>query len=186
MGKKERNEEKEDGLIPTYKSLESMLTSETDNGAMEVDDVLSERIQNLSDAINELDEALKKYPDSPGLWILRARYFIRCEDCGTVNSRSNAALEAALKALEIRPDDQSYVDVGWIYQKFIKDCRSALEHYERGVGWGARHPELFYYMGVCYQDQGYRALARDHYRKYLRVEPKGKFASDARNRIAGF
>jgi len=131
-----------------------------------------------------LQAGLRHYPQDPDLLTSQALYFLKCNQCGSREFRTKAALNAASRALEISPTDGNYINVGWIYQELAEDCRAALYYYKKGIGWGRGHPSLFYVMGICYQKEGYWTLAKDHYRRYLKAVPKGEKAADARRRLS--
>lgn len=136
-------------------------------------------------AENNLHTALGRFPQDPDLLTLQALYYFKCDQCGTQDFRKAAALQAATRAFEISPTDQRRINLGWIYQELGNDCRAALFHYEQGIGWGNDHPDLFYFMGICYQELGYLALAKAHFEKYLHAAPKGQYTADIHRRLAG-
>jgi len=131
-----------------------------------------------------LDESLPYYPDSPTLWSYEGIYYFSYNESGPQSFRSEKALKAAKKAVDLDPVDQNYFNLGQVYHYMFKDYVSALGCYEKGQKHALRYPRAYYFMAICYEELKYSHLAVSHYEKFIKVAPNDQYAQDARNRLA--
>ena len=128
-----------------------------------------------------LDESLLFYPNSSVLWSCKVWYYLNTPS----SNQKQLALEAAKQALELSPSSPTYsANVGWVYQKLFEDFTSALDFYEKGEDYAKKNPNLYYNMAFCYEKLEKISQATSYYKRYLKVEPKGKHALQARKNLA--
>lgn len=94
--------------------------------------------------------------------------------------RKKKAQEAASQALEINPEGDGamsllavlYLDGGKLAK--AKDLASLA------LSVNDNNAEAHFALGVALQEFGQSREAKEHYRRYVELEPKGKYAADAR------
>jgi hypothetical protein len=131
-----------------------------------------------------LDEGLTHYPDSGALWSYEGAYYLVYNESGPWSFRSEKALKAAQKAVDLDPTQTNYNNLGLAYHYMFKDYFSALTYYEKVGNYALSNPRVYYNMAICYEELKYLHLAVSHYEKFLKVAPNDKYAQDARNRLA--
>ncbi len=127
-----------------------------------------------------LTEGLRLYPKSSSLWTYNANFYFMCGS-GTA-AQKEMALRSVQKALELKPSDENYVNVGWVYQETFGDCASALNYYKRGERYAKKAPTLYYHMATCYEALRYLDAALVYYDRFLRAAPYHAYAQEARRR----
>lgn len=136
-------------------------------------------------AKNQIEEGLRFYPKSAGLWHSRAMYYFYT-DAEPGEVRPKESTRSMERAYQLEPSGKHAAEVGWLYRELQKDCRKALPYFEEAdrKGHGAQEPTLHYWMGRCYEEAGRLAEATIWYSRFIEASPNHEFARDAGKRIS--
>ena len=93
------------------------------------------------------------------------------------------ALAAATQALEQNPSGAGAMSLMAIVHLDSGRMPKALEFAEQALAIDDANAEAHFAAGVALQEMGRGARAKEHYRRYLELEPRGRYASDARSML---
>jgi tetratricopeptide (TPR) repeat protein len=93
--------------------------------------------------------------------------------------RYKKAVEPLEKVVAAKPTAEAHYLLGEAYFELSKEGR-ALEQLEKATAMGSRRGKAFIMLGSLYSSAGKKAKARGAFEQYLRVDPRGKFAADAK------
>lgn len=130
-----------------------------------------------------IDQGLRLYPDSAGLWNERASYYFSCESEPS-DVRMRETLSSARKAYKLNPITLHALNLGWIHLEMHKDYSSALIYFIKvEKEYAPQNPALYYWMARCYEETLVLDMAKAYYARFLEVAPDHVRAEDARNRL---
>jgi tetratricopeptide (TPR) repeat protein len=130
------------------------------------------------------DEGLLYYPRSADLWNFRSSYYF-FNKAEPFEIRKLEALQSAEIAHELDPSGVNASNVAWILMYMWKHYYSALPYLREAenLNYQEEKPELYYWMGVCYEQVAYINEASVYYNLFLDNAPFHTLADDARNRL---
>jgi tetratricopeptide (TPR) repeat protein len=105
---------------------------------------------------------------------------------GDVQKSVENLKKAAEKASSRSPSIQANVYT-WLGRALAKadDHAQAKESYAQALAATSEFPATYFHLGVSLMVLGEEAAAKDAFQKYLRAEPQGTYAEDAKSRLAG-
>ena len=143
---------------------------------------------NMSFVTNNTDEGLKlgkmlvdAYPDAPRAWIVYSGLL------GGQNNHSEAR-EAAMKAIELAPDDaNNHNTLGFSYlYNAPKDFAQAEQHFQHAIDLDAGEDNYWVNLGDVHRAMGDLDTARNDYSKALAIDAKNAVAAVKRGHVNSF
>jgi hypothetical protein len=130
------------------------------------------------------DEGLLYYPESADLWTYRSSFYFFNETVD-FETRKLDALQSAEIAYELDPSGVTATNVAWILMSMWKHYYSALPYLRdaENLNYQEEKPELYYWIGFCYEQAAYIDEASVYYNLFLDVAPYHTLADEARNRL---
>ncbi|MBI3070871.1 MAG: DUF4388 domain-containing protein [Deltaproteobacteria bacterium] len=93
--------------------------------------------------------------------------------------RYKKAVDPLQKVVAAKPTAEAHYLLGEAYFELSKEG-PALDQLEKATAMGSRRGKAFMMLGSLYSSAGKKAKARGAFEQYLKVEPRGKFAADAK------
>ncbi len=129
------------------------------------------------EAIAAYEEALRLAPDN-SLVCNNFAYTLAQAD-----QQLDRALELALKANQLRPDDEAYVDtLGWAYYKLGR-YEEAAQWLQRAADMPIQYGETFYHLGMTLYQLGRAEEALAAFEKAVQLDPEMEESEHARQMI---
>jgi tetratricopeptide (TPR) repeat protein len=77
------------------------------------------------------------------------------------------------RAYKLSPSGKYAGEMAWLHLQFNKDCTLALSYFEEAErkDYARERPDLFYWMGACYENIGMYNSAKTYYRRFLDTAP---------------
>lgn len=145
-----------------------------------------ERSQALRDAFTLIDRELKSHPNDPRWLQARAR-------AEMLELDYTSALQDLNRCLEIQPDSPSVmIDIASAYyerasrnEDLVSDYGKAVDYLGRALARASDDPIALFNRALAEERLKLYEPAISDWRHYLRVDPEGPWADEARRRLAG-
>jgi Flp pilus assembly protein TadD len=142
-----------------------------------------EKKNDFAKARSAYEQALQLKPDDPVLSNNLAYVLLE------TNGNPDLALRLAQTARRSLPEVSNVADtLGWaFYQKGI--YQSAIDMFQEAIKLSEKHKEpesatYHYHLGLAYAKTAQPALARQHFERVLKIDPKSSNADDSRKQLA--
>jgi tetratricopeptide (TPR) repeat protein len=132
---------------------------------------------NFQASEKELREVLALSPENP-LALNNLGYFLLER-----NEKLSEALELIKKAVEISPSNPSFLDsLGWAYFK-LKKWDEAEKYLKSAIRFDSSSATIFEHLGDVYEKQGNKELAKDNWRKALKITADKEEGNRLRSKV---
>lgn len=138
---------------------------------IEVSDDAIEK-KDWTQAKNLILEGLQKYPNCAELWHSLAGYYFKSKS-EPREVRASEAKRSMFRAYKLNPSGKYAGEMAWLNLQFHKDCTLALSYFKEAEskGYAKERPDVFYWMGSCYENIGMYNSAKTYYRRFLDTAP---------------
>jgi uncharacterized protein HemY len=131
----------------------------------------------ITEKIEDLRETLKKDPENFSAWVKLGNLYVEYH-------RYREAIEAYSQYLSFKPDDPDVRTNMGILLRRLGDYEGAIGEFRKAAQSDQRHSDSRYYLGfTLLHDKQDVKEAIKAWEDYLKVEPKGKRASQVRTQI---
>lgn len=140
-----------------------------------------EDLKRFTEAIAAYKKAISIKPDDAEAYLFMGGAYAKLK-------RYTEAIAASKQAIAIKPDNaEAYVLMGNAYRHIKRhtyyNCINAITAYKKAISIKPDYADAYYFVGITYRKIGRTREAIEALRKYLQLEPSGKYAGDAREFI---